>query len=527
MINISEDAPRYFSFYRSVDDLINEYFRVRQIEKQNKRGMAYDFPDVNTVKGSIPDTYPKPDDLTKVINNFQEFKQKIDSGGSFKKERIRLSEDKRFQFSFSLASKGLIRVVEYYNADIAIKYPTLFNSTGLAASDNTMVAGVVPAEQVESKPLANNTAYFYIVIDGVEYPLRQQQKGTAKMLEINPSAKLVQVDGGGMYYTEPTFFGDFSLVFSSTFKKSYLELPKKGGNARAVDIFIPFDMAVSALEGRISSAVPLILASEYFTQARIKVRINVMRPITIYDKGQKVSSIIAITVKDFQDPLDWNKMGILRGMSTAGGVMTEMNAAITAFRQGSYSRSTTNTGRIKETQSIDAYATDLLYDDEESLQNEFGRYKNWLREEVEQGRIKTPLVPKPLMLTFSTEGLLGAYFDSEVASGQARTPSGQDYVDRRVNLIRNNFLELIDVVDLYFNAKISEVVTRIKKRFDEEGKSNRDLKDYFIKLLGKLYRDLEPDSGRYASSTEELEESYKKYEDTLKSLKKEYERRGI
>ena len=520
---ISDSAPRYFSFYRTFDDLLGEYFRVLTIDAQRNRTPLYDLGTEQDIRRRVPSTFPNEAALTEIVNNFQEFSQKIDSGGSFKKARIKLSEDKRFQFSFSLASKGLVRVAEYYNAEIAAKYPTLYNSTGLAAEDITMVAGVVDLNLVLSKPLANNQAYFYVIINGKEYELRQQQKGTAKMLEINPSAQLKQVEGGGMYYTDPSFYQDFSLIFSSTFKKSYLELPKKGGNAKAVDIYIPYDMLGYNVDGKITPAIPLLLASQYFQQARIKVRINIMRPITIGDTSPNPVSILAITVKDFQDPIDWNKIAVLRGIETAGKVMTEMNAGITSFKNNLYYRGT---------QSLGAYVGggELLYNDEESLQTEFGRYKNWLRQEVEEGRIKTALVPKPLMLTFSTENLLGKKFTEEVARGVAdpnHSNLTQAQIDLTNILIKQSFFELIDIVDLYYNEKIGEVVTRVKKRFDDEGKTSLDLKNYFVKLLGKMYRDLEPDSGVYATPDDELKASYEKYEETLQKLKKEYEKRGI
>lgn len=521
-IRVDDNAERFFSFYRSFDELMGEYFRVRAIDLQRGRDLIYDFTDSQTVKSFVPDTFPNQDALTEIVNNFQEFSQKIDSGGSFKKSRIKLSEDKRFQFSFSLASKGLIRVPEYYNADIAQKYPTLYNSVGMAADDPTMVAGVVDLNYVLSKPLANNSAYFYVIINGTEYPLRQQQKGTAKMFMLNPSATLAQTDDGNMYFAEPTFYApaNFSLVFSSTFKKSYLELPKKGGNARMVDLYIPYDMLGYGVENKVTPAMPLLLAAEYFTRARIKVRINIMRPITIREYVPSPSSIVAITIKDFQDPIDWNKLAVLRGIERAGKVITEMNAAVTSNKQNKYKRNR---------QGVIAYAEELLYDDEKALQAEFGRYKNWMRQEVEEGRLKTPLVPKPLMLTYSTESLLGYPFDREVASGVANPNSttSQQVVDQANLLIKKNFNELIDVVDLYYNEKIGEIVTRIKKRFDAEGKTNRDLKDYFIKLLGKLYRDLEPSTGVYASTQEEIDKSYAEYDDKLAKLKKEYERKGI
>ena len=287
-----------------------------------------------------------------------------------------------------------------------------------------------------------------------------------------------------------------------------------------VDLYIPYDMLGLGVENKVTPAIPLLLAAEYFTRARIKVRINIMRPITIREYMPSPSSIVAITIKDFQDPIDWNKLAVLRGIERAGKVITEMNAAITSNKKNKYRRNR---------QGVNAYAEELLYDDEKALQAEFGRYKNWMRQEVEEGRLKTPLVPKPLMLTYSTESLLGFPFDREVASGiaNAHSTTSQQVVDQANLLIKKNFNELIDVVDLYYNEKIGEVVTRVKKRFDAEGKTNRDLKDYFIKLLGKLYRDLEPSTGVYASTQEEIDKSYAEYDDKLAKLKKEYERKGI
>jgi len=521
MIFIDENAPRYFSLYRTIDDLIQEYFRVRNIELARGRGLMYDFDNVAEIKALIPDTFPNLNELDTLVNNFEEYSQKIDSGGSFKKARIKLSEDKRFQFSFSLASKGLIRVTEYYNADIAKKYPTLYNSTGTAAEDPTMVAGVVDLNMVLSKPLANSQAYFYVIINGQEYPLRQQQKGTAKMLEINPSAQLKQVEGGGMFYTEPSFFQDFSLVFSSTFKKSYLELPKKGGNARMVDLYLPYDMTGQGVDTKITAALALLLASQFFTQARIKVRINIMRPITVRDIFPKPSSIVSVTIKDFQDPIDWNNIAVLRGMESSGKAITEMNAAITSYNFNKYD--------ARNNQEVIAYARELLYDDERALQKEFGRYKNWLREEVEAGRFKTALVPKPLMMTFSTEGMRNRRFDESVARGVA-TAGGrytQDQIDELNREIKDRFFEIIDMVDLYYNDKIGDVVRRVKKRFDDAGKTNTDLKGYLLKLAGKLYIDLEPESGKYATPPDELKKARENYSQLLEKLKKEYERKGI
>lgn len=514
---INDSSPRVFSYYSSLDDLFETYKQKGQEEISRGNNSPQSYNDKN-FKNFVPDLYPNTTELVSLIENFSSFKDSIDSGGAFKKSRIKLSEDKRFMFSFSLASKGLIRVPEYYSDDIAKKFPKMFNSIGTAKDDPTMVAGVVDSNIVESRPLANGQTYFFVNIDK-EYPLRQQQKGTAKMLEINSSAVLTQNDGG-MFFTEPSFYGDFSLVFSSSFKKSYLEMPKEGGNAPAVDIYVPFDMYNDLLT-KIVPAIPLILASEFLMRARIKVRINVMRPILV-NYNTMSSSIVAFPIKDFSDPIDWNKLAVLRGIKDAGKLVTEANAYINQSNMGVYAPYSMNQMGIRTDlmgRPYSSYADYMMYDDEEMLQEEFGRYKNWFRKEVEEGRIKSKLVEKPLMLTFSTSGLLGASFD---------LAKPEDYPDK-VEKIENAFFEILDSVDLYYNKKEGEVVRRILKRFEQKDPTSAGSasKSYIVKLLGKIYRDYEPKSGVLASSPEELQKANENYTMKLKKVSEEFKKLGI
>lgn len=511
------NSQRWFSFYRDIDDLKKEFLDVKAKSRAQGITIENNF-DESELNRKIQSVYNKTDELNEVINLFDEYKQKIDSGGAFKKTRIKISEDKRFTFSFALASKGLVRLPEYYNEQIAKRYPTMFNSVGQAATDETMVAGVVDLNLVQSKPLKDAT-YFYIVIDNIEYELRQQQKGTAKMLELNPMAILLKGDDG-MYYTMPSFFGDFSLSFSSNFKKSYLEMPKEGGEGRAVDIYVPFDM-IQGLSERMTPSIPLLLATQYFTQAKIKVRLNLMRPINIkMAKGGFTSTIVAFTIKDFQDPMDWNKIACLRGVYDAGQAITEINSAINNFKYNQYS---TKAGFTINQNEKYAYASStnrgvLLYNMPEELDKEFGRFKNFMRQEVEEGRLKTKLVPKPLMMVFSTQGLLGSDFSKSVIEDPTNTTN---------ILIRENFNEILDMTDIYYNEKMGDVVKRVATRFESQNKSIQQLKNYLYKLVAKLYRDLEPRTGVYASKPEELEEADKNYRETIAKLEREFQKRGI
>ncbi len=510
------DGKRWFSYFKSPKDLFDKFknsFQEATSRGYNitRREELRDLERATNPSDVFPNTYPDFDELNSYIEKFNEYSAKIDSGGAFEKQRLKLSEDKRFLFSFALASKGLVRLPEYYNEEIAKKFPQMFNLVGKNASDETMVAGVVDINLVQNFKLPDGKNFFFIKIDDVEYTLRQQQKGTAKMLEINPSAKLVEGDDG-MFFTDPTTFEGFSLKFSSSFKKSYIEIPKSGGKGRYVDLYIPFDMANSELDLRLTSSIPLLLAAKYFQEARIKTRINIMRPIIT--KGRPVSSIMAIPIKDFNDPIDFNQLGVLRGIYDSGKQFTNANAFIQQVENNKNSTSST----IDQNR---AYASVLLYDSESGLQSEFARYKNWFRKEVKEGRIKSQLVDKPLMLTFSTEDILSADINDLINLPNSIT----------AKKVRENFFEILDIVDLYYNKNLSKVVKRIKDRFEENSRNGisntKNLKDYIIGLAGKLYRDFEPAVGLYASSQEELDDSSKKYNDLLKKLKVQFEKLGI
>jgi hypothetical protein len=194
-----------------------------------------------------------------------------------------------------------------------------------------------------------------------------------------------------------------------------------------------------------------------------------------------------------------------------------MNAAIFAVDKKEYN----NSGEIANYRN--GYAGsgsngEILYDFEDQLNQEFGRFKNFLRQEVNEGRIKTKLVEKPLMMVFSTQGLLGTEFNQQIIDDVNNSSSIK---------IRQNFNELIDMVDMFYNTKIGEVVKRVAKRFEEQGKSSLDLKNYLYRLVAKLYRDLEPRTGVYASTQEEIEKADANYKETISKLEKEFQKRGI
>jgi hypothetical protein len=545
------DYRKIFSFYDSVETLKQTYDNARTTSTMASRFKYSGY--TSPINSIFPATYPKVDALTEFISKMDEYKAKIDTGGATKKARIKLSEDKRFTFSFDLASKGLYRVVEYYSDEVKNELGDLLTKE---SSDETEISGIVPPDLVQSQQ--NNSGdivffYKHIFDDGSskEFLMRRQQKGSAYMLTINPNASL-KIGDDGIYYADPVSFifpngKQFALTFSTTFRKIYLEQTQKGGSAKKVDIYIPFDMVSGDVNYRATPAIPLLILSEFFAQARIRVRISIMRPITLFVGGNNRNvSIVTIPIKDFDEPIDWNKLGVLRGMSSTGQALTEMNSFI----------SSVNIGR-----QVDAYADDLLYDMADELQYEFGQYRNWFYQEVEAERIKSQLVPKPLMIVLSTEGLLGRNFVTDPTDDRVLDIDDQFKIDDNVFL-------LMDMVDFYFNNKTEEVVKRIWERFErifEERKSRIDdffaernisvqnnqyydnstkqmydasnrstaarlksqydsskmyneFNNYLNLVISRLFKDSFPDGGVYPSSPEELKDIEEKYLKLLKRI---------
>ena len=463
----------------------------------------------------IPTVYPNKTQLDTFVNKFDNFKSKIDTGGAVKKSRIKFTEDSRNTFSFSLAAKGLRREIEYFSEELAIDNPDKFRLMPLYSDDETIVAGIVPAIFTASIIVSGISYFTYTDNDtGKKYDLRQQQKGTAKMIELEPTFKVL-VGADGIYRTEPTFSEKvkFSLKFYSVVKKSFLEYEKVGGgNAAAVDVYIPFDMISGGVDKRMTPAVAIIMAAEYLAKAKIKLRLNIMRIITTegarYQRSKYEGvTCVVVCIKDFNEPLDWEKMSVLRGLEEVGRLITECNA---------YVMGNDNSSPIR----ISPYAETLVYNNEQMFQEYFYRYKNWLYKEVEKGALDIKLVPKPLMIGQSTSGLLKTDFITDP------NPTRDD-------LIQEKFFEIIDSVNTFYNQDINSVLKivmeRYSRKFPNETQKQiaKRAKDYLRTLCNSIYNKYLPKDPVYESSNEEIEKMNKDFAQKLTQLNKAAQKYGV
>jgi hypothetical protein len=127
------------------------------------------------------------EDYSKIYDNdiapiLFEMGMKFNLGGEQDKSRLETTSRPIGVFDFSLASKGLYRVQEYYSQELATDYPNLFDTFELPS-------GVVPPNLVDNIAIGGikNFVYKY---NGKTYVLDKRQKGTTAIEDGTKDAKL-------------------------------------------------------------------------------------------------------------------------------------------------------------------------------------------------------------------------------------------------------------------------------------------------------------------------------------------------
>jgi hypothetical protein len=193
-------------------------------------------------EGKIIEFVNKPG-LDQSIVAFDELFATIEMGGSFKKSRLKITDDPRGIFDFGLASKGLYAIQEYFSQEFADESPFEFAD---------QLPGIVPPDFVD-KDIFDNF-WYTSQVTLKKYQLTKQDKGTRAIELGEPGA---------------------AIEYATTTRKSYLMFEKKGGKAKMVDLFVGVggrgDMKSTVMMDR---ALPVFIGTRYFEQAGITTRIN-------------------------------------------------------------------------------------------------------------------------------------------------------------------------------------------------------------------------------------------------------------
>jgi hypothetical protein len=186
---------------------------------------------------------------------------KLNLGGESEKAKLVTTDRPTGIFDFSLASKGMYRVVEYYSSQLELDEPNKFEEYGLPA-------GVVPPDLVQQKTENGKKLFFYKEND-IEYLCEIRQKGQTAIEQNIPNAK---------------------LKFSTRAKKVYLTYKRNRGKVRYVEIYSLF--YYSRMDGDLQYAIrhiPAMMVAEYLESIGVKVRFYMTRYVRLGGSSKRVT----------------------------------------------------------------------------------------------------------------------------------------------------------------------------------------------------------------------------------------------
>jgi hypothetical protein len=463
--------------------LYNYYLQKGSFDKTYRYFAGTDF--ASAEKGEFVDYFQKYD-LDQAIESFDAILGEIEMGGEVKKSKLKITDDKRGIFDFSLASKGLFRVVEFYSEELKNELPDEFPK---------LTKGIADPNLVKKNALGQ---FVYISeTNGKSYFLKRRQKGTTDILNLKPDALLKTTDNG-IEHTVLNSYEGVKLEYKSSIKKTYLMFEQKGGKSRYVDLYcvIGGTNKLTAL-GMLNRTLPILLVAKVLEENGIKTRIFGMRMYQqtsgtkkVKIKGKIVKTAIladgfvnyTFQLKEYGQDIDFNWLAI--NIADPRIFRWNLFKYVSAMLQLE--------GEDDEGGGVTVYGGNQL--------NEvFGRYKNWYFSEMEAGREPENPIDKRLMIS-------GGF-----------TPNNTIEKDK----IKNEFYRILDVVDFQFN-KPEKAVQKIYTRFEKENPQyNKDqiknmTSNYVIRILSDAYSF--PVGGQYATPQKEQDELTQSLEDTITAM---------
>jgi hypothetical protein len=263
--------------------------------------------DVDKVKGKL-DTFLESDKLNLFLEQFRNQTVSFDSIDIDQKKKIVFTSQEIGIFSFDLASLGLIRVYEYYSPYLdKIVSPNFVrsykNNEGQLVFYHIMVEGV-PRHRLELK---GGKLYSYRLNrevefeeaekiedeDNIEYFMAEKPK-----IEKHEVERRQKIDKKG------------NKVFSSTFKKSFIYIPKVTTQLPRIDLIInaSYSWGTSAVDEMIWSSMAAIVIAEKLSNSNVDYRIYASYPVS-FNNGKKVFTFVKL--KDVNEPLNINGLAIM------------------------------------------------------------------------------------------------------------------------------------------------------------------------------------------------------------------------
>ena len=263
--------------------------------------------DVDKVKAKL-DTFLESEKLNLFLDQFRNQTVSFDATDIDQKKKIVFTSQEIGIFSFDLASLGLIRVYEYFspylNKIISPNFVRSYkNDEGQLIFYHIMVEGV-PRHRLELK---GGKLYSYRLDrevdfeeaekiedeDNIEYFMPEKPK-----IEKHEVERRQKIDKKG------------NKVFSSTFKKSFIYIPKITTQLPRIDLIINASYAwgVSATDEMIWSSMAAITIAEKLASSNVDFRIFASYPVG-FRNGKKAFTYVKL--KDVNEPLNINGLAIM------------------------------------------------------------------------------------------------------------------------------------------------------------------------------------------------------------------------
>lgn len=430
-----------FRFIKNALETIDKIGLKLSPQKRQDRLKRYSFQDY-VIDFLANKDYGQKNLLEKTLNRLQTEILKIELGGESKKERMIITSDERGVFSFGLASKGLIKPIEYFSNELAIDSPKEFPK---------LPSGVVPADDVKRVDIGKQKQFWYhSPTTNKDYQMTQQQEGTR---EVDLGLKQKK-------------------VFKTTNKKSYVLLPKKSGKPKMIDVFIPLHKGVSLF-----NIIPLYLATINLEKQGIRVKVTSVRMV---EAKYNTATACAIGVKDYTEPLDIYQVA----RKTDSGEWWSCMYGILSFIE--------DTGMSGGSPNNEEEYIDL-----------FKRWKNWHLDQVKKGKAD-PLRITPEQMIFgytpdtSDEGMLKGYFKiMDIAEFQFKK---EEYCLERIykRLVENELAKFIknDLKKRNLNPQDFS-----KQKKDKKQILIREFRQYCTQIWLECYHSAEV--GQWCDSDEE------------------------
>jgi hypothetical protein len=360
------------------------------------------------------------DGISKIITNST---FNLNLGGQTQKNKLIATEKPIGVFNFSLASKTLFPLSEFYSEELKQKDPDRFSNLNLQS-------GVVPNLLIKSITVGGDKKYYYKDDDGFEFLCVKRVEGQTAVDNKVPNAK---------------------LKYASKTKKVFQTYQKQGGKVRYVELYSLFYYPTTdsfSLRDDLQFSIrhlPAMMVAEYLESIGVKVRIYMTRfvelgnrialrqnsvnnktPLPLYEQGIVIDPnnqfdtqllVQPIIAKEFQQEIN-NPLAYLISSESMKEIYEEV--ATKTFKEETTTKPRTLLGNP-------------TFDQEEYWEG-FERYKNKYQQYVELGLFKAKEVLPEAMILFHDQGIARNLKDFQKAIETATNKTDVDaYLDPEVN----------------------------------------------------------------------------------------------